>query len=82
LAVVRAEVLAATPPAQAASSPVALMFFKEGQQSVLRELAELTAAWNASQLHLGAAHRACHTLADMGLTTAHDRMGKLLELEL
>lgn len=81
LAAVRVEVLDAKPPAMAAGSPVAAMFFKESQQSVLRELAELTAAWNRSEVDDRAVERALRTLAGLGLTSAHDRLAKLRELE-
>lgn len=82
LAAVRAEVLEASPPAMAASSPVAAMFFKESQQSVLRELAELTAAWNRSEVDEPAVERAVRTLDGLGLETARDRLARLRKLEL
>ena len=80
LAAVRAEVLDAKPPALAASSPVAAMFFKEAQKSVLQDLAQLTAGWNASRVELAVVERAARTLADMGLTGARDRLAKLRDL--
>ncbi len=82
LAAVRVEVLDAKPPASAATSQIAQMFFKESQKSVLQELAVLTAAWNTSQVDLESAARAMKTLEGMGLTTARDRLAKLSELEL
>jgi hypothetical protein len=81
LAAVRVEVLDAKPPAMAASSQVAQMFFKESQKSVLQELAVLTAAWNQSQVDLDSAARAMKTLEGMGLMAARDRLAKLRELE-
>lgn len=81
LAAVRVEVLDAKPPAMAASSPVAAMFFKEAQQSVLKELAVLTAGWNDSAVDTEAVDRATRTLADMGLETARERLARLKELE-
>ena len=82
LAAVRVEVLDAKPPAMAASSQVAMMFFKESQKSVLQELAVLTAGWNASQIDLESVNRATRTLEGLGLNTARDRLMKLTELEL
>ena len=82
LADVRVEVLDAKPPAMAASSQVAMMFFKESQKSVLQELAVLTAGWNASQIDLESVNRATRTLEGLGLNTARDRLMKLTELEL
>jgi hypothetical protein len=81
LAAVRVEVLEAQPPAFAATSEVAKMFFKESQKSVLQDLAQLTAAWNSSELDSNAVTRAFKTLEDMGLETAKDRIAKLRELE-
>jgi hypothetical protein len=81
LAAVRVEVLDAKPPAMAASSQVAMMFFKESQKSVLQELAVLTAAWNESKVDLDSVARATKTLEGMGLTSARDRLQKLTELE-
>lgn len=81
LAAVRVEVLDAKAPAFAASSQVAQMFFKESQKSVLQDLAQLTAAWNGSELDLNAVTKAFKTLEDMGLETAKDRIAKLRELE-
>ncbi|HWG84386.1 MAG TPA: hypothetical protein VNT60_02795 [Deinococcales bacterium] len=80
LAAVRQQVLDAQPPPMAASSPVAAMFFKEAQQSVLRELAELTAAWNRSEVDTGAVERALSGLDGLGLTTLRDRLASLAEL--
>ena len=82
LAAVRVEVLDAKPPAMAASSQVAMMFFKESQKSVLQELAVLTAGWNASQIDLESVTRATRTLEGLGLNAARDRLMKLTELEL
>ena len=82
LAAVRVEVLDAKPPAMAASSQVAMMFFKESQKSVLQELAVLTAGWNASQIDLESVTRATRTLEGLGLNSARDRLLKLTELEL
>ena len=82
LAAVRVEVLDAKPPAMAASSQVAMMFFKESQKSVLQELAVLTAGWNASQIDLESVTRATRTLEGLGLNGARDRLLKLTELEL
>ena len=82
LAAVRVEVLDAKPPAMAASSQVAMMFFKESQKSVLQELAVLTAGWNASQIDLESVTRATRTLESMGLSAARERLLKLTELEL
>ena len=82
LAAVRVEVLDAKPPAMAASSQVAMMFFKESQKSVLQELAVLTAGWNASQIDLESVTRATRTLEGLGLSAARDRLLKLTELEL
>ncbi len=81
LAAVRVDVLDAKPPAFAATSQVAAMFFKESQKSVLQDLAQLTASWGQSQVELPVVERAMKTLADMGLETARDRLGKLTELE-
>ena len=81
LAAVRVEVLDASPPPMAASSPVAAMFFKESKQSVLRELSELTAAWNRSEVDEQAVERAVRTLDGLGLATARDRLAGLRELE-
>jgi hypothetical protein len=81
LAAVRVEVLDARPPAMAASSPVAAMFFRESQQSVLRELAELTAAWNRSEVDMAAVDRAARTLEGLGLPGARDRLNGLRELQ-
>jgi hypothetical protein len=81
LAAVRVDVLDARPPAMIASSSVGLMFFKESQKSVLQDLAQLTAAWNASEVDLGVVDRALKTLSDMGLDKACERLGKLRELE-
>ncbi len=82
LAAVRVEVLDAKPPAMAASSQVAMMFFKESQKSVLQELAVLTAGWNAAQIDLESVNRATRTLEGLGLNAAKDRLMKLTELEL
>ena len=82
LAAVRVEVLDAKPPAMAASSAVAMMFFKESQKSVLQELAVLTAGWNASTIDLESVNRATRTLEGLGLNGARDRLMKLTELEL
>ena len=82
LAAVRVEVLDAKPPAMAASSAVAMMFFKESQKSVLQELAVLTAGWNASSIDLDSVNRATRTLEGLGLNAARDRLMKLTELEL
>ena len=82
LAAVRVEVLDAKPPAMAASSAVAMMFFKESQKSVLQELAVLTAGWNASSIDLDSVNRATRTLEGLGLSNARDRLMKLTELEL
>jgi hypothetical protein len=82
LAAVRVEVLDAKPPALAASSQVAMMFFKESQKSVLQELAVLTAGWNASSIDIESVNRATRTLEGMGLNAARDRLMKLMELEL
>lgn len=82
LAAVRVEVLDAKPPAMAASSQVAMMFFKESQKSVLQELAVLTAGWNASIIDLESVNRATRTLEGLGLNSARDRLTKLTELEL
>jgi hypothetical protein len=80
LAAVRVEVLEAKAPAMAATSQVAAMFFKESQQSVLRELAELVAAWNSGQINVVSVQKALVVLEDMGLTVAHERLKKLLEI--
>jgi hypothetical protein len=82
LASVRVEVLDAKPPAMAASSQVAMMFFKESQKSVLQNLAELTASWNASEINFEVADRAASTLADMGLEAAQQRLLGLKELQI
>ena len=82
LAAVRVEVLDAKPPAMAASSQVAMMFFKESQKSVLQELAVLTSGWNSSQIDLESVTRATRTLEGLGLNGARDRLLKLTELEL
>lgn len=80
LAVVRVSVLDAKPPAFAASSQVAKMFFTESQKSVLQDLAQLTASWNASEINLPVAERAIKTLEDMGLLEAREHLVKLREL--
>jgi hypothetical protein len=81
LAAVRVEVLDAKPPAFAAQSQVAAMFFKESQKSVLQDLAQLTASWGQSRVEIPVIERAMKTLGDMGLETAQERLGKLKELE-
>ena len=81
LAAVRVEVLDAKAPPMAASSPVAAMFFKESQQSVLRELAELTAAWNRAEVDLAAVDRAARTLEGMNLDAARARLLGLKDLQ-
>ncbi len=80
LAVVRVGVLDAKPPAFAASSMVAKMFFQEAQKSVLQDLAQLTASWNNSEIHLPTVEKAMKTLTDMELLEARDRLAKLKEL--
>jgi hypothetical protein len=82
LASVRVEVLDAKPPAMAASSQVAMMFFKESQKSVLQNLAELTASWNSSEINFEVVDRAASTLADMGLEAAQKRLLGLKELQI
>ena len=82
LAAVRVEVLDAKPPALAAQSPVAAMFFKESQKSVLQDLAQLTASWNQSEVNLDVVDRAVKTLSGMGLEGARDRLAGLKALDL
>jgi hypothetical protein len=82
LASVRVEVLDAKPPAMAASSQVAMMFFKESQKSVLQNLADLTASWNSSEINFEVADRAAKILEDMGLEAAQKRLLGLKELQI
>jgi hypothetical protein len=81
LAAVRVEVLDAKPPAMAASSQIAQMFFKESQKSALQDLAVLTASWNDAEINLPVVERTMKTLDGLGLTAARDRLAKLKELE-
>jgi hypothetical protein len=80
LTAVRVEVLGAKAPAMAATSPVAAMFFKEAQQSALRELAELTAGWNRNEVDLAAVDRALAALDGMGLSASRERLAALKDL--
>jgi hypothetical protein len=80
LAMVRVQVLDAKPPAFAASSAIAKMFFTESQKSVLQDLAQLTASWNDSEINTLVAERAIKTLEGMELLEARDYLAKLREI--
>jgi hypothetical protein len=80
LALVRVQVLDAKPPAMAQKSQIAQMFFLESQKSVLQNLAEITASWNASEINTSSIQKAMQTLAGMELLEARDNLAKLLEI--